>query len=275
MPAKNPKRGAFTLVELLVAAGIIALLLGLVAISYPSINEREQLTRAVDKLRTGFLTARLWARRDQVVTGVRWNSDATTAYGGATGLFYIQQPLQNYDGNLEPYSTNPFSMLDQSRTKLTVRITRPANDGKNVDPFQRIKKLPAPNTTFPSADYVILESDVPHRIADVKSTPNSWVGEITLFSPVPSNFEPIFGHLCRIVRSPEDIPLQEETLFGDNIKVLAPTTEPILFLPTGQVFNSRSNQIVFQLVQNKPDGSTETADVTLDCLSGTTKYQNP
>jgi len=54
MLVKNRKRGAFTLVELLVAAGIIAMLLGLVAISYPSINEREQLTRAVDKLRTGF-----------------------------------------------------------------------------------------------------------------------------------------------------------------------------------------------------------------------------
>jgi prepilin-type N-terminal cleavage/methylation domain-containing protein len=54
MRQNNTSRPAFTLVELLVAAGIIALLLGLVAISYPSINEREQLTRAVDKLRTGY-----------------------------------------------------------------------------------------------------------------------------------------------------------------------------------------------------------------------------
>ena len=268
MLVKNRKRGAFTLVELLVAAGIIAMLLGLVAISYPSINEREQLTRAVDKLRTGFLTARLWARRDQVATGLRWNPDGS-------GLVYIQQPLQNYDGNLEPYSTNPFSMLDATRTKLKVRITRPANDGKNIDPFQRIKKPPTGSINFPSADYLILESDVPHRIAGFTSAKDSWVGEVQLLSQIPQNFEPIFGHLCRIVRSPEDIPLQEDTLFGENIRIVPPSTDPIFFLPTGQVFNSPANQLVFQLIQTKPDGTAETADVTLDCVSGTTRYQNP
>ena len=268
MRKRNQKRGAFTLVELLVAAGIIALLLGLVAVSYPSINEREQLTRAVDKLRTGFLTARLWARRDQVATGLRWNADGS-------GLVYIQQPLQNYDGNLEPYATNPFSMLDQSRTKLNLRITRPANDGKNIDPFQRINGRPTAVKPFPSADYLILESDVPHRIKFFSSLPNSWVGEVELEFPVSPNFEPIFGHLCRIVRSPIDIPLQEETLFGDNIKLDPLPSKPILFLPTGQVFNSPENQIEFHLIQTKPDGTIETADVTLDCISGTTRYQNP
>jgi len=274
MRQNNTSRPAFTLVELLVAAGIIALLLGLVAISYPSINEREQLTRAVDKLRTGLLTARLWARRDQVTTGIRWNSDASQSGGGATGLFYIQQPMQTYDGNLEPYSSNPFSMLDPTRTKLKFRITNPLNDGKNIDPFERIKKVPAKGL-FPSADYLVLESDLPHRILNFSSSPNSWLGEIQLFSPIAQNFEPVFGHLCRIVRSPEDIPLQEETLFGDNIRLIAPSNAPITFLPTGQVFNSSFNQVVLTLAQTKPDGSTETADVTLDCLSGTTRYQNP
>ena len=273
MRLKNPKRGAFTLVELLVAAGIIAMLLGLVAISYPSINEREQLTRAVDKLRTGFLTARLWARRDQVVTGLRWNTDATPAAGGATGLFYIQQPLENYDGNLEPVDPSTFTMVASSNRKVVnVKITRPAipASGTRPDPFSRIK-IPGANG-WSSGDYLVIESDVPHKIVGASPTA-PLQGTITLASDISIN--PVFGHLCRIVRSAEDIPLQEETLFGDNIKVLAPSSEPILFLPTGQVFNSRSNQVVFQLVQTKPDGSTETADVTLDCLSGTTRYQNP
>ena len=273
MRQNNTSRHAFTLVELLVAAGIIALLLGLVAISYPSINEREQLTRAVDKLRTGFLTARLWARRDQVVTGLRWNTDATPASGGATGLFYIQQPLENYDGNLEPVDPSTFTMLATSnRRVVNVKITRPSipTTGTRPDPFTRIK-IPGANG-WSAGDYLVVESDVPHKI--LVATPTSpWQGTITLASDITIN--PVFGHLCRIVRSPEDIPLQEETLFGENIKVLAPSSDPILFLPTGQVFNSQSNQIVFQLIQTKPDGSTETADVTLDCLSGTTRYQNP
>ncbi len=273
MRGKKSKRGAFTLVELLVAAGIIAMLLGLVAISYPSINEREQLTRAVDKLRTGFLTARLWARRDQVATGVRWNTDATANSGGATGLYFIQQPLENYDGNLEPIDPATFTMVSPSNRKVVkVKITRPSipTSGTRPDPFTRIK-VPGANG-WSSGDYLVVESDVPHKI--VAASPSSpWQGTITLASDITIN--PVFGHLCRVVRSPEDIPLQEETLFGDNIKIMAPTTEPILFLPTGQVFNSRSNQIVFQLVQTKPDGTTETAEVTLDCLSGTTKYQNP
>jgi type II secretory pathway pseudopilin PulG len=265
MRAKNPKRGAFTLVELLVAAGIIAMLLGLVAVSYPSINEREQLTRAVDKLRTGFLTARLWARRDNVVTGVRFYSSAPSATVPVFDRFdYVQQPLENLAGIATGFS---------SPTNLTVTLT----SGSGPNPFGKIKI---------NKDYLILDGDVPHLIT------NAAAGSLTLASGIqinPVGNGGVYYHPFRIVRGVESIPLQEENGFGErlfidpkSIYLPAPTPSPlpdfvINFLPSGQVFNTPSNQIKFTLTQEplNPNDGNETADVFLDCLSGTTRYTNP
>jgi prepilin-type N-terminal cleavage/methylation domain-containing protein len=259
------RRPAFTLVELLVAAGIIAMLLALVAISYPSINEREQLTRAVDKLRTGLLTARLWARRDNVVTGVRFYSSAPSATVAVYDRFdYVQQPLDNLSGIANV----------SAPTSLTVNLT----SGSGSNPFGKIK---------PNQDYLVLDGDVPHLITSATSP-----STLSLASAIQIN--PIGGvstsyHPFRIVRGVEPIPLQEENGFGDRIfinpnNIYAPALPPlpltpfiVSFLPSGQVFNSTANQIKFSLTQEpiNPNDGNEIADVFLDCLSGTTRYINP
>jgi prepilin-type N-terminal cleavage/methylation domain-containing protein len=265
MQMKQNRRPAFTLVELLVAAGIIAMLLALVAISYPSINEREQLTRAVDKLRTGLLTARLWARRDNVVTGVRFYSTSPLSANAAYDRFeYVQQPLENLAG-IANVSTP---------TNLSVSLTSGSGN-----PFGKIK---------PNQDYLILDGDVPHLINS--ATPPA---TLTLASPLQVNPIGGFGtsyHPFRIVRGVETIPLQEENGFGERIyidpkAIYAPAPTPIplppltvSFLPSGQVFNTPTSQIKFRVTQepfNPNDGIETAPDVSLDCLSGTTRYANP
>lgn len=262
MRAQPKLRSAFTLVELLVAAGIIAMLLALVAISYPSINEREQLTRAVDKLRTGFLTARLWARRDNVVTGVRFDSTGSS-------FVYVQQPMENLSGIVTSAS---------SFTNLTIQL----NPGSDPNLFSKIK----PNANYPNSnDYLVLDGDVPHKIIPVSGPILSGTGSsgsISLQSPIQINLLGTgpFYHPFRIVREVEPIPLQEDNIFGDRILVSSSASlilNQILFSPSGQVTNAPAGQIKFTLTQQafNPNDGNEIAEVFLDCLSGTTRYTNP
>jgi|694.fasta_scaffold57730_3 Tfp pilus assembly protein FimT len=257
MKLHKQSRPAFTLVELLVAAGIIAMMLALVAISYPSINEREQLTRSVDKLRTGFLTARLWARRDNVVTGVKFDTPGTS-------FTYVQQPMEYIAGIVNAAT---------STTNLTIQITSSATPN-----FSKIK----PNSIYNySDDYIVLEGDVAHKITSALGSGLS--GTLTIQSPFQINLISSgmsYNHPFRIIRGVEPIPLQEDTVLGDRISVASPVALPlnqILFLPSGQVSNAPASQIKFTITQDplNPNDGPETADVFLDCLSGTTRYTNP
>jgi hypothetical protein len=55
------------------------------------------------------------------------------------------------------------------------------------------------------------------------------------------------------------------------------TNDSVLFLPTGNVINQGSGTIKFVVSQvlADPNASNETADVFLDCMSGTNRYISP
>ena len=256
---RNPQlRQAFTLVELLVATGIIAMLLALVAISYPSFNEREQLTRAVDKLRSGLLTARLWARRDNAITGVQYIPDQS---GSLYGFIYVQQPFAEFSGVASVSNSN----------SLTITIDRVGKDLISNSLLYCSKIKPT--------DYLVLDGDVPHRIATGGSA------SLSLLSPIAINCLP--NHPFKIIRGVERIPLQEDSVLGDRIAVeplsgnsplrVPPNPFTICFSPTGQVINAPATCITLRLTQGflTVGSLDETADVLVDCLSGTTRYRNP
>ena len=256
---RNPQlRQAFTLVELLVATGIIAMLLALVAISYPSFNEREQLTRAVDKLRSGLLTARLWARRDNAITGVQYIPDQS---GSLYGFIYVQQPFAEFSGVASVSNSN----------SLTITIDRVGKDLISNSLLYCSKIKPT--------DYLVLDGDVPHRIATGGSA------SLSLLSPIAINCLP--NHPFKIIRGVERIPLQEDSVLGDRIAVeplsgnsplrVPPNYFTICFSPTGQVINAPATCITLRLTQGflTVGSLNETADVLVDCLSGTTRYRNP
>jgi prepilin-type N-terminal cleavage/methylation domain-containing protein len=303
MKIPKNKRPAFTLVELLVAAGIIAMLLALVAISYPSLNEREQLTRAVDKLRTGLLTARLWARRDNVVTGVRFEQDASVS-PPKWGYYFTQQPLSSdLNGFKNNYNVNsrlitiefpPTVKANKIKPNPTYPCTVPlpflnaSGNWLDTNPDFLFYKSAA---NFNRHDSIILESDTPHRI--IRSQQNNSVAPIVsgntvwdLYLESAPQINLQYKHLCRIIRNIEDIPLQEFNDFDSSIENFGITdaegntisSRQICFLPNGQVLNSPASQLILKLTQKQltpPPNDTVEAEVKLDCVSGTTRYTNP
>jgi prepilin-type N-terminal cleavage/methylation domain-containing protein len=243
------KRPAFTLVELLVAAGIIAMLLALVAISYPKINEREQLTRAADKLKTGLLTARLWARRDNVVTGIRFEGTNPNY----NGLLYVQQPMKEIRGQI----INPDYDMSSSFRKIQVQIL--------LADFYKIKK---------NEDFFLAESDLPHLIDDCDIVNSNQI--VSLKSSL-INRSFLLPHPFRVIRAAEPIPFQESNPFGDRITCKTSSTlasNQVCFLPNGQVQSPGATRLIFTLTQQQitPNEPDEELEIELDTLSGTTRF---
>ena len=256
-------RPAFTLIELLVATGIIAMLLGLVAISFPRFNEREQLTRAVDKLRTGLLTARLWAKRDQVMTGIKFLKNTNNQY---YGYQFVQQPIAPATGKV---SGNYIYSGDPGATSITAMLN------------------PNLSTIFKD-DFLIISGDVPHKITNNPGTASPTT--ISLGSEL--KFDVFDKTDFRIIHAPIVIPMQEDVIFQPDSPndpasnaatiyidstIANLTNDSVLFLPTGNVINQGSGTIKFTINQVLPDpnASNETSDIFLDCMSGTNRYISP
>jgi prepilin-type N-terminal cleavage/methylation domain-containing protein len=83
------RRPAFTLIELLVVIGLIVVLASITALVVPPLAGDYNRVRAVDLLSEWLLSAKQRARRDQVPTGIRLQTDASGLY---SQVLYVQQP---------------------------------------------------------------------------------------------------------------------------------------------------------------------------------------
>lgn len=86
------RRGAFTLIEMLVVIAIILALAALAAAFAPRVSENQRMTRAVDNLEQWLLTAKMRAKRDGLATGLRFIQGPGDAVGTYSQFQYIQQP---------------------------------------------------------------------------------------------------------------------------------------------------------------------------------------
>lgn len=275
MKRVSMRRHAFTLVELMVTLAIISMMLGLVAISFPRYTEHEELTRAVDKLRMGILTARLWARRDQVVSGIKWlDADPTLLNDRPNlavsppsryvrGFVFVQQPLEIVKGTLAS-----FNVATPNVVVVDLAFDKPPP--APVSPYSRIKFSPNPY----EHDYIRFESDDPHRITGCSPRSNPNQAELTLFSPITVGL--LDKHIFNIIRAPEEIPFEEEVGFGDRIELELPPNlgtmkDMLLFSPNGQVYNPSKTYIDLILRQTLADG-VETDVVRLDTSTGSSRY---
>jgi type II secretory pathway pseudopilin PulG len=85
------RRGALTLIELIVVVSIVVFLVALGAAFAPRVSDSQNLTRAVDQLEQWLLTARMRAKRDALATGLRFLPDPSNP-GTYAEFQYVQQP---------------------------------------------------------------------------------------------------------------------------------------------------------------------------------------
>jgi prepilin-type N-terminal cleavage/methylation domain-containing protein len=84
------RRGAFTLIELIVVIAIITVIAVIGALLFPRLQDSQKIVRAADRLQGVMLNAKQRAKRDSKPTGVRILLDPKT--NQATQLQYVQQP---------------------------------------------------------------------------------------------------------------------------------------------------------------------------------------
>jgi hypothetical protein len=99
-------RKALTLIELLVVITLILAVLAMGAAFYPKFNEGYKIVRGTDRLTSWLLIAKQRAKRDQLPTGVRLITNASTGF--IDQLVYIQQPdpiTGNYKYVYDPNAT--------------------------------------------------------------------------------------------------------------------------------------------------------------------------
>ncbi len=87
-------RRGITLIELLVVMMIMLILATIVVAFAPGFQDAQKVGRGADQLQGWLLTARQWAKKDRLPTGIRLSvsTDPKTGNTVATDLQYIQQP---------------------------------------------------------------------------------------------------------------------------------------------------------------------------------------
>jgi type II secretory pathway pseudopilin PulG len=113
MDSTRQQRMGMTLVELIVVITIILMVAALAAAFMPRFQDRQNISRGVDLMSQWLLTAKQRARRDGLVTGLRFITDPNDPSANALQLpmaVYVQQPEPITGGN-PPGSTPPSGVV--------------------------------------------------------------------------------------------------------------------------------------------------------------------
>lgn len=85
----EPRRWAFTLIEMLVVVALMLILMTIAAAMFPRFAENQRIIKGADQISTMLVNARMRAQRDRASTGVRIEFDPST--GQARQLTFVQR----------------------------------------------------------------------------------------------------------------------------------------------------------------------------------------
>jgi prepilin-type N-terminal cleavage/methylation domain-containing protein len=294
-------RRGITLIELLVVMMIMLILATIVVAFAPSFQDAQKVARGADQLQQWLLTARQWAKKDRIPTGIRLNVNGSVV----TDLQYIQQPptfivplnigsavptirrITSLTGNtpkvqLEP----PFSGAILAGDPLG----RPATIGDFSGGFGALSGTP-PGTTdlrwpVQPLDFLVVKG-VAHQVLGITSSTATVTEADTLtlatnINPalVSGSGTPILTSDYYFVRGPRPI-TGESTLklpqdvaidLGTGKSIITQTNGQydILFSPSGEVLTPISSNKVILWVRNvvKPAGYTDDTLIAIDIRTG-------
>jgi prepilin-type N-terminal cleavage/methylation domain-containing protein len=288
-------RRALTLVELLVVMVIMLVLATIVVAFAPGFQDAQKVSRGADQLQGWLLTARQWARKDRVPTGIRFS----VVNNAVTDLQYIQQPptfivpyaVPALTPGLQPVSRRISLNTAGSVTTASLDImgSTPLQPGQSISDFSGglgMSSLATSSKLWPIqvGDYLVIHQTV-CSVASFGSSPTAagLSDLITLASPAPGNLgtlPPTSDYY--FVRAPRPI-VGESTLtlpqdvtidFSAGKSVFTPTNGQfdILFGPSGEVLSPSSStigKIVFWILDpTKPAGNTQDTLIAVDIRTG-------
>jgi prepilin-type N-terminal cleavage/methylation domain-containing protein len=269
--AASKRRPGFTLVEILVALGIMLILAMITVAFVPRMAEKQRTARAADQLQGWLLIARQWARRDGVPTGIRiqpgirYPNPATANTGYRTDLQYIQAA--------QPYYAGSGSTLTVSTSASGVSTGTVSVGSSNVDFFGGYGPTPQdysvwivqkPTSISVPIDYLEITNGGPvYGIISISSSNpmNPNLGDtLTLSRAVGSSGSSQTFSSYRIFRAPRIIPgepalqlpdgtaidITTNTTYSNSLPVNPATGNiDILFGPSGDVIGQgpTSNKI--------------------------------
>jgi prepilin-type N-terminal cleavage/methylation domain-containing protein len=241
MSNRRLSRRGFTLVELLVAMGILLFLAALAVYLLPRMQDNIKVAQAGERLQGWLLNARQRGKRDQLPTGLRLVYDAN---GLVTQLLYIQQPDDYAQGRYAGAAVDPFTAQF-----LGAGLSNPAGTLYPAMYGDRLEVYGGPARLIGNSvgDHAILVSG---SGATATETLALYSGTTPLdMTPTPSTSSPACNY--RIIRQPRPLPGEQPLNFpydtGIDLKKslltdlplftagTPPGTIDILFAPTGSV----------------------------------------
>jgi prepilin-type N-terminal cleavage/methylation domain-containing protein len=227
---KNPdfRRSGFTLIEMLVAIGILVVLATLAVAVVPKVQERAKASRGGDQLHGWYLEAKQMSVRDRALRGVRLLIDPNTML--ATSALYIQQP-DTFTGGAIQFDNPTIAGANPFKASfLGVDITGGLSSGLAAnDPLWPIQP----------GDFLQVQGGVSHRITTVVG-PTATTPAYILTSPTAQY--PYASQLWDAVNLPP-APAPNYVTF-DYIVIRQPRPiigEPVLYFPNNVAVDFTTN----------------------------------
>jgi prepilin-type N-terminal cleavage/methylation domain-containing protein len=290
----RPRR-ALTLVELLVVMVIMLVLATIVVAFAPGFQDAQKVSRGADQLQGWLLTARQWARKDRVPTGIRF----TVANNIVTDLQYIQQPptfivpyaVPALSPGLQPISRRISLNTNGGVTTASLDLigSTPLQPGQSISDFSGglgMNSLTTFSQQWPVqvGDYIVIHETI-CAVAGLGSSPqaNGLCDLITLASTpsgnlgtLPPTTDYYFVRSPRALTGETTLKLPQDVAIDLTLgkSVFPPTNGQydIIFSPSGEVLSPAYTQygkVIFWILDpTKPAGSTQDTLIAVDIRTG-------
>ena len=278
-------RSGVTLVELLVVMMIMLILATIVVAFAPGFQDAQKVGRGADQLQGWLLTARQWAKKDRLPTGLRLSVTNGASTGFVTDLQYIQQPstfIVPYGVPAQPPGQQPIARRI-GITPLTATTSQASLDtGWTASP-QVGAQIPGDflgggTNPIQIGDYLVLHETIYSVTAITATQLTLGSGLATAITSIPATTDYYFVRSPRALtgestlKLPQDVAIDMTSTSATNIAANSQGYVDILFSPSGEVLaptmTSIGKVVLWIKDSTKPAGYTNDTLIAIDMRTG-------